>query len=54
MGRRYPWCPWDNLRVILFENPFIGVISVPYVLGIFALIGGIGAIISAFLIRPKT
>jgi uncharacterized membrane protein HdeD (DUF308 family) len=40
--------------IILLENPFIGAVYLPYVLGIFALIGGIGAIISAFLIRPKT
>jgi uncharacterized membrane protein HdeD (DUF308 family) len=34
-------------------NPLIGAAYLPYVLGIFAVIGGIGAIISAFLIRSK-
>jgi len=40
--------------IILLGNPLIGTANLPYVLGIFALNGGIGAIISAFLIRPKT
>jgi hypothetical protein len=31
-----------------------GAACLPYVPGIFAPIGGIGAIISTFLVRPKT
>jgi uncharacterized membrane protein HdeD (DUF308 family) len=38
----------------LLANSLIGAAYLPYVLGIFALIGGIGAIISAFLLRPTT
>jgi uncharacterized membrane protein HdeD (DUF308 family) len=38
----------------LLANPLIGAAYLPYVLGIFAVIGGIGAIISAFLLRPTT
>jgi uncharacterized membrane protein HdeD (DUF308 family) len=40
--------------IVLLANPLIGAVYLPYVLGIFALIGGFGAIISAFLLRPKT
>jgi uncharacterized membrane protein HdeD (DUF308 family) len=40
--------------IVLLANPLIGAAYLPYVLGIFALIGGFGAIISAFLIRPTT
>ena len=37
--------------IILLANPLIGAAYLPYVPGIFAVIGGIGAIISAFLLR---
>ena len=40
--------------IALLANPVIGAANLPYVLGIFAVIGRIGAIISAFLIRPKS
>ena len=40
--------------IVLLANPLIGAAHLPYVLGIFAVIGGVGAIISAFLIRPTT
>jgi uncharacterized membrane protein HdeD (DUF308 family) len=40
--------------IVLLANPLIGAAYLPYVLGIFAPIGGIGAIISTFLVRPKT
>jgi uncharacterized membrane protein HdeD (DUF308 family) len=40
--------------IALLANPLIGAAYLPYVLGIFAVIGGIGAIISAFLLRPTT
>jgi uncharacterized membrane protein HdeD (DUF308 family) len=40
--------------ITLIANPLIGAMYLPYVLGIFAVIGGIGAIISAFMIRPTT
>lgn len=40
--------------IALLANPLIGAVYLPYVVGIFAVIGGIGAIISAFLIRPKS
>jgi len=52
MGRGDPWYPDYHLRYI--ANPLIGAAYLPYVLGIFAVIGGVGAIISAFLIRPTT
>jgi hypothetical protein len=34
--------------------PVIGAAYLPYIPGIFAVIGGVGAIISASLIQPRT
>jgi uncharacterized membrane protein HdeD (DUF308 family) len=42
------------LGIALIANPLIGAMYLPYVLGIFAVIGGIGAIIGAFMIRPRS
>lgn len=37
--------------LILLLHPFLGAISLPFVLGIFGLIGGVAAIIQAFRMR---
>jgi uncharacterized membrane protein HdeD (DUF308 family) len=37
--------------LILVFNPFIGVATLPFVLGIFMLVGGVVAVVQAFRIR---
>jgi uncharacterized membrane protein HdeD (DUF308 family) len=37
--------------LILVINPLIGVAALPFVLGFFMLIGGIGAVVQAFRMR---
>jgi uncharacterized membrane protein HdeD (DUF308 family) len=39
------------LSVVLFFNPFIAVVALPLVLGAFAIVGGISAIVSSFSLR---
>jgi uncharacterized membrane protein HdeD (DUF308 family) len=39
--------------LILVINPLIGVAALPFVLGIFMLIGGIGAVVQAFRMRRE-
>ena len=39
------------LGFILVINPLIGVAALPFVLGIFMLIGGVGAVGQAFRMR---
>lgn len=39
--------------LILVINPLIGVAALPFVLGIFALVGGIGAVVQAFRMRSE-
>ena len=41
------------LGLILVINPLIGVAALPFVLGIFMLIGGVGAVVQAFRIRRE-
>jgi uncharacterized membrane protein HdeD (DUF308 family) len=41
------------LGLILVINPLIGVAALPFILGIFMLIGGVGAVIQAFRIRRE-
>jgi uncharacterized membrane protein HdeD (DUF308 family) len=41
------------LGLILVINPLIGVAALPYVLGIFMLIGGVGAVVQAFRMRRE-
>jgi uncharacterized membrane protein HdeD (DUF308 family) len=41
------------LGFILVINPLIGVAALPFVLGIFMLIGGVGAVVQAFRIRRE-
>jgi uncharacterized membrane protein HdeD (DUF308 family) len=41
------------LGLILVINPLIGVATLPFILGIFMLIGGVGAVIQAFRIRRE-
>ncbi len=38
---------------ILVANPFIGVVALPFVLGGFMLVGGIGAIVASFRLRSS-
>jgi uncharacterized membrane protein HdeD (DUF308 family) len=40
--------------LILVINPLIGVAALPFVLGIFMLIGGVGAVVQAFRMRRET
>jgi uncharacterized membrane protein HdeD (DUF308 family) len=39
--------------LILVANPFIGVVALPFVLGGFMLVGGIGAIVTSFRMRSN-
>jgi uncharacterized membrane protein HdeD (DUF308 family) len=39
------------LGLVLVINPLIGVAALPFILGIFMLIGGIGAVVQAFRMR---
>src|SRR5215212_12071683 len=39
--------------LILVANPFIGVVALPFVLGGFMLVGGIGAVVAAFRLRSN-
>jgi len=39
--------------LILVINPLIGVAALPFVLGIFMLIGGVGAVVQAFRMRRE-
>ena len=39
--------------LILVINPLIGVAALPFILGIFMLIGGIGAVVQAFRMRRE-
>jgi uncharacterized membrane protein HdeD (DUF308 family) len=39
------------LGLILVINPLIGVAALPFILGIFMLVGGVGAVVQAFRIR---
>jgi len=39
--------------LILVANPFIGVVALPFVLGGFMLVGGIGAIVMSFRMRSS-
>ena len=39
------------LGLILVINPLIGVAALPFILGIFMLIGGVGAVVQAFRMR---
>jgi uncharacterized membrane protein HdeD (DUF308 family) len=39
--------------LILVLNPLIGVVALPFVLGIFMLVGGIGAVVQAFRMRRE-
>jgi uncharacterized membrane protein HdeD (DUF308 family) len=41
------------LGLILVINPLIGVAALPFILGIFMLIGGVGAVVQAFRIRRE-
>ena len=41
------------LGLVLVINPLIGVAVLPFVLGIFMLIGGVGAVVQAFRIRRE-
>jgi uncharacterized membrane protein HdeD (DUF308 family) len=34
-------------------NPLIGVAALPFILGIFMIIGGVGAVVQAFRIRRE-
>jgi len=39
------------LGLIVVFNPLIGVVALPFVLGGFMLVGGIGAIVASFRLR---
>jgi uncharacterized membrane protein HdeD (DUF308 family) len=41
------------LGLILVINPLIGVAALPFLLGIFMLIGGVGAVVQAFRMRRE-
>jgi uncharacterized membrane protein HdeD (DUF308 family) len=41
------------LGLILVVNPLIGVAALPFILGIFMLIGGVGAVVQAFRMRGE-
>ena len=41
------------LGLILVINPLIGVAALPFILGIFMLIGGVGAVVQAFRMRRE-
>jgi uncharacterized membrane protein HdeD (DUF308 family) len=41
------------LGLILVLNPLIGVAALPFILGIFMLIGGVGAVVQAFRMRRE-
>jgi uncharacterized membrane protein HdeD (DUF308 family) len=41
------------IGLILVLNPLIGVAALPFILGIFMLIGGIGAVVQAFRMRRE-
>jgi uncharacterized membrane protein HdeD (DUF308 family) len=41
------------LGFILVINPLIGVAALPFILGIFMLIGGVGAVVQAFRMRRE-
>jgi uncharacterized membrane protein HdeD (DUF308 family) len=41
------------LGLVLVINPLIGVAALPFILGIFMLIGGVGAVVQAFRIRRE-
>jgi uncharacterized membrane protein HdeD (DUF308 family) len=42
------------LGLILVINPLIGVAALPFILGIFMLVGGVGAVVQAFRMRRET
>jgi uncharacterized membrane protein HdeD (DUF308 family) len=39
------------LGIILLGSPFLGAVALPFILGIFALIGGIAAVVQAFRMK---
>jgi uncharacterized membrane protein HdeD (DUF308 family) len=41
------------LGLILVINPLIGVAALPFILGIFMIIGGVGAVVQAFRMRRE-
>ena len=41
------------LGLILVINPLIGVAALPFIFGIFMLIGGVGAVVQAFRMRRE-
>ena len=41
------------LGLVLVINPLIGVAALPFILGIFMIIGGVGAVVQAFRIRRE-
>jgi uncharacterized membrane protein HdeD (DUF308 family) len=41
------------LGLVLVINPLIGVAALPFILGIFMLVGGVGAVLQAFRIRRE-
>ena len=54
MGRGHPGALSIVFGIILLLNPvFIGIAVLPFVLDAFALVGGIAAVIGAFMLRSR-